>query len=90
MGAHMKTTIDISDALFASSKTLARQSQTTLRALIEEGLRRVLRDAKANTQPAFKLKDARVHGQEILMSDPHDWQQLEDDHLSERIAKPAP
>lgn len=44
----MKTTIDISDALFASSKTLAQQRQTTLRALIEDGLRRVLRDAKAN------------------------------------------
>lgn len=83
----MKTTIDISDALFASSKTLAQQNQTTLRALIEEGLRRVLRDAKTNTQSAFKLKDARVHGQEILMTDPRDWQQLEDDHLSERIAK---
>lgn len=85
----MKTTIDISDALFASSKALAQQSQTTLRALIEEGLRRVLRDAKANTQSAFKLKDARVHGQGILMSDPRDWQQLEDDHLSARIVKPA-
>ncbi len=83
----MKTTIDISDALFASSKTLAQQNQTTLRALIEEGLRRVLRDAKTNTQSAFKLKDARVYGQEILMTDPRDWQQLEDDHLSERIAK---
>ena len=90
MGAHMKTTIDISDALFASSKTLAQQRQTTLRALIEEGLRRVLRDAKANSQLAFKLKDARVHGQEILMSDPRDWQKLEDDHLSERIVQDAP
>ena len=86
----MKTTIDISDALFASSKALAQQSQTTMRALIEEGLRRVLSDAKVNTQSAFKLKDARVHGQEILMSDPRDWQQLEDDHLSEHFAKPAP
>lgn len=90
MGAHMKTTVDISDSLFTSSKTLAQQRQTTLRALIEEGLRRVLRDAKANTQPAFKLKDARVHGQELLMSDPRDWQRLEDDHLSGCITKPAP
>jgi len=90
MGTHMKTTIDISDALFASSKTLAQQQQTTLRALIEEGLRRVLRDAQTNTQPAFKLKDARVHGQEILMSDPRDWQQLEVDHLSERVGQGAP
>lgn len=61
-----------------------------MRALIEEGLRRVLKDAKTNTQPVFKLKDARVHGQETLMSDPRDWQQLEVDHLSERIVQGAP
>lgn len=90
MVAHMKTTIDISDALFASSKTLAKKRQTSFRALIEEGLRGVLRDAKTNTQSAFKLKDARVHGQEVLLSDPRDWQQFEDDHVHELVAKSAP
>jgi thiamine monophosphate kinase len=90
MVAHMKTTIDISDALFVSVKTLAQQSQTTMRALIEEGLRRILRDANANTEPAFKLKDARVYGQELLMPDPRNWQQFEEDHVLELVAKPAP
>jgi hypothetical protein len=90
MEAHMKTTIDISDALFVSAKALAQQSQTTLRALVEEGLRRILRDANANAPSAFKLKDARVHGQELLMPDPRDWQQFEDDHVLELVTKPAP
>ncbi len=89
MVTHMKTTIDISDALFVSAKALAQQSQTTMRALIEEGLRRILRDANVNTQPSFKLKDARVHGQ-ALLPDPRDWQQFEENHVHELLTKPAP
>jgi predicted transcriptional regulator len=82
MGAHMKTTIELSDALFHSAKELASKSQTTMRALVEEGLRRVLNDAQAKTQPAFKLTDASVRGGEMLSSDPRKWQELEDEHLS--------
>jgi predicted transcriptional regulator len=81
MATHMKTTIELSDALFHSAKELASKSQTTMRALVEEGLRRVLNDAQAKTQPAFKLKDASVRGGEILISDPRKWQELEDEHL---------
>ena len=88
MGAHMKTTIDVSDALFNSAKELAQKSQTTMRALVEEGLRRVLADSQAKTKPAFKLKDARVHGKQILMSDPRRWQQLEEEHVVARSVKP--
>lgn len=65
----MKTTIEVSDAIFFSAKQLAQQSQTTLRALIEEGLRRV-------------LSDARVLGQDILIPNPRDWQQLETQHIT--------
>lgn len=85
----MKTTIEVSDALFASAKTFAQQSQTTMRALVEEGLRRVLSDSKAGIKPAFKLKDARVHGKQILISDPRRWQQMEEDHVASRARKPA-
>lgn len=81
----MKTTIELSDALFHSAKELASKSQTTMRALVEEGLRRVLNDAQAKTQPAFILKDASVRGGEMLMSDPRKWQQLEDEHLSANL-----
>lgn len=66
----MKTTLDISEPLFLSAKALAQQSQTTLRALVEEGLRHVLSDRTNATKPAFKLKNASVHGQTMLITDP--------------------
>lgn len=82
MGSHMKTTIELSDALFASAKHVAAQNQTTLRALVEEGLRRVIQDAKISAKPAFRLPDARVHGKRMLINDPRRWQEMEDDHLT--------
>jgi hypothetical protein len=84
MGTHMKTTIEISDALFVSAKNFARERQTSLRALVEDGLRRVLSEATNQVKPAFKLKDARVHGQEVLLPTPRDWQQLEESHVLSR------
>lgn len=85
----MKTTIEVSDALFFSAKSLAQQSQTTLRALIEEGLRRVISDAQPKQRQAFKLVDASVKGQGLLISDPQRWQQMEDAHVVARIQKPV-
>ena len=85
MVTHMKTTIELSDALFHSAKELASKSQTTMRALVEEGLRRVLNDAQAKTKPAFKLKDASVRGGEMLITDTRKWQELEDEHLSANV-----
>ena len=80
----MKTTIELSDGLFNSAKAHARQNHSTLRALIEEGLRRVLNDSRDNTKPAFKLKDASVLGEAMLVSDPRDWHQMELEHISAR------
>lgn len=60
MGTHMKTTIDLSDALFSAAKAHAATHDTTLRALIEQSLARTLREA-ASTRP-FKLRDASVRG----------------------------
>lgn len=54
MGAHMKTTIEISDALFATAKEVAHSRQTTLRALIEEGLRRNWEQGKRSPTGAAK------------------------------------
>ncbi len=88
MATHMKTTLDISDPLFNSAKALAQQSQTTLRALVEEGLRRVLSDAPVNAKPAFKLQNASVGGGQILITDPRQWQQMEQDQVTARALQP--
>jgi hypothetical protein len=88
MGTHMKTTIELSDALFNSAKQRAQQSQTTLRALVEEGLRRVLSDSQAKVKPAFKLKNASVRGRSPLVPNPRQWQQMEEAHVAERVLKP--
>jgi hypothetical protein len=81
----MKTTIEMSDPLFKSAKELAQRSQTTLRALIEEGLRRVISDSQVQAKSAFKLKDASVGGKAVLMPEPAHWQQLEENHVMGRL-----
>lgn len=60
MGTHMKTTIDIADPLFERARQLAEREGTTLRSLVEEGLRRVL-EPKTPGRP-FKLRDASFRG----------------------------
>jgi hypothetical protein len=54
----MKTTVEISDPLLQEARKLARRKGTTLRALIEQGLRRMLAEKK----PAFRLRDASFGG----------------------------
>ena len=88
MGTHMKTTIEVSDALFMSVKDFAQKRQTTMRALVEEGLRRVMAEGASEVKPAFKLDDASVQGKEMLISDPRRWQDLEEDHVVQRSARP--
>jgi hypothetical protein len=60
----MKTTVEISPALLAQAKKLAPQRGTTLRALIEAGLRHVLADEGERRAP-YRLPDARVNGQGV-------------------------
>ena len=55
----MKTTVEISPALLLEAKRHAKAEHMTLKALIENGLRRVL--AEKDT-PAFKLRDGSVGG----------------------------
>lgn len=64
MGAHMKTTIEIADALLVEARGAAAREKTTLRALVEEGLREVLRRRKSRTKP-FRLPDLTVRGQTL-------------------------
>lgn len=89
MGAHMKTTIDVSDALLQSAKELARQRQTTLRDVVEDGLRAVLREAGTTPRKAFKLADASVSGGKMLVRDPVQWRRMEEDHVVARVLRSA-
>ncbi|MCC5888467.1 MAG: DUF2191 domain-containing protein [Gammaproteobacteria bacterium] len=59
MGSSMKTTIDISDPLLDAAREAARRRDTTLKALMEEGLRRVIADEQ--TQP-FELRKCSFKG----------------------------
>ncbi len=54
----VKTTIEIQDALLAQAKRFAKRSRRSLRAVVEEGLRRVLTDAQAG--PGYEVPDASV------------------------------
>lgn len=51
MVTHMKTTIDIADALLLEAKQLAAQRGETLRELVEEGLRTVIGRMREPTVP---------------------------------------
>ena len=56
----VKTTIDISDDLAAQAKALAKREGTTLRAIIEQGLRMKLE--QCSRTEAYKLPDRSVEG----------------------------
>ncbi len=63
MVPHMKTTIDISDPLLARAKRVAAERSTTVKELVEAGLRAVLRDP-VRARPA-RLRDASVPGRGV-------------------------
>ncbi len=52
----MKTTVEISDALLRAARKVAAEEDTTVRALVEEGLRRALEQREAASR--FRLRDA--------------------------------
>ena len=54
----MKSTFDINDALLVRAKRYARKAGKPLRALVEEGLRRVLDEA--STPARYELPDCAV------------------------------
>ncbi len=61
MGTHMKTTIDLSDDLLSRAKALARRERTTLRALVEEGLRSAI-DRRAKRRRPFRMRKVTFKG----------------------------
>ena len=77
MVTHMKTTIDIADPLLAEAKSVAAKEGTTLRELVEQGLRQVL--ATRRQPGTFKLRDASVRGNGLQPGIREgDWEQIRD------------
>lgn len=60
MVSHMKTTIQIPDSLFEEARKVARRDHTTLKVLVEQGLRQVIAERKR--RGTFKLRDTSVGG----------------------------
>jgi hypothetical protein len=56
----MKTTIEISDGLLEQAKAVAARERTTLRALVEAGLRQVVEARRRG--PRFQLREASFGG----------------------------
>jgi hypothetical protein len=56
----MKTTVEIPDVLLDEARRLAAREGTTLRALVQEGLRRIIAERK-RTGP-FRLRKATFKG----------------------------
>ena len=79
MVSHMKTTIHIPDSLFNEARKVAAQEKTTLKALVEEGLRKVVAEHQDRRPERFKLRQAAFKGQGLQ---PHvagvTWDQILD------------
>ena len=77
MVTRMKTTVEIPDPLAQEAKAVARREKTTLRALIEAGLRQVLRDRRRRSR--FQLRDASFGGRGLQPEFRNgDWQRIRD------------
>jgi hypothetical protein len=77
MVTHMKTTIEISDALLKRAKLLAQREGTTVRALVEAGLRLVLKEQPARTK--FTLRDASFGGEGLAPElEGASWERIRD------------
>ena len=76
MVTHMKTTIDIADSVLEAAKATASREGTTLRALVEEGLRSVLGKRKVKAAP-FRLRDGSFKGKGLQPGvDFSDWESI--------------
>jgi len=74
---HMKTTIQIPDSLLKEARKLANEEHTTLKSLMEEGLRRIVSERKR--RGSFRLRKATFKGKGLQ---PHlagaTWDQIRD------------
>jgi hypothetical protein len=75
MVPHMKTTVEIEDHLFERAKREALRRKTTLRRLIEEGLRAELARGKSNAK-RYVMRDVSVGGGLLPGVGPWNWFEL--------------
>jgi hypothetical protein len=73
----MKTTVEIADSLLASARRLAAKEGTSVRALIEEGLRKVV--DKRERRAGFGLRRVTFGGDGLSPDLAHtDWSAIRD------------
>jgi hypothetical protein len=79
MGTHMKTTIEIADALMAEARRLMVHEQRTLRSLIEEGLRLLLKERRGGNRKVYTFQPVVFRGEGLQPGiDPGNWEQIAD------------
>ena len=83
MGTHMKTTVDIADAVLEEAKATASREGTTVRALIEEGLRRVLEERAERSEFRLRRKTFAGNGLQPTVRD-GSWERVRDLIYEER------
>ncbi len=75
MVSHMKTTIEIPDSLYKEMRKLAQREQTTIKAVVEESLRRTVSERQHRGR--FRLRNATFKGKGLQ---PHlagaSWDQI--------------
>ena len=72
----MKTTVEISDALFKEAKRYAAKHDLTFRQVVEIGLRETISSAAKPKKP-FKLKDGSFKGGHGMVKD-YTWDEIRD------------
>jgi Bacterial antitoxin of type II TA system, VapB len=73
----MKTTLDISDPLLREARKIATRDRTTLRELVEQGLRKIIAERKAGHP--FRLRKVTFKGEGLVpeLRDA-DWDRIRD------------
>jgi hypothetical protein len=73
----MKTTLDISDPLLQEARKIATRDRTTLRDLVEQGLRRILAERKARRP--FRRRKVTFKGEGLVPElQDADWNKIRD------------
>lgn len=79
----MKTTVEIPDPVLDAARELARRKGTTVKALIERGLRHEI--AAGQEQVSFKLRKASFAGNGLRQDQPDvSWERLRERAYDQR------